>query len=113
MAGLLWTIICLVFLNIIDLCMTFAELLGLLRVIHAIRSWRNARKIRKLLKQGDDMDVRQFAFQVVLGLLRHAMTASPFIAQIVTDDNLTSISTAIVGVAGFAWSAYRKWKAAH
>lgn len=75
---------------------------------------RLAREIRKDIEslQEGTMDVKQFAIQTILGLLRHAMTASPFLSALVSEDQLVQIATVIAGLGGFVWSAYRKWKAA-
>lgn len=57
------------------------------------------------------MDMKVFAVQAVLAVLRHAMTASPF-AAMVTDDWLLQTATIIVGAGGMAWSLKRKAKPA-
>ncbi len=85
------------------LCVLFRTVLFLLiTTFHVIR----------LLLLGIQMNIQTFAVQTVLGLLRHLMTASPFLAALVSESQLVQVATVVVGGGGFLWSAYRKWKAA-
>ena len=50
--------------------------------------------------------------QIVLGIVRHAMTALAPLGLTLSDDALIQVSTVIVTLLGLAWSAVRKVKAA-
>ncbi len=58
------------------------------------------------------MDIKLFATQAVLAVLRHGMTALAPLGVVVTDDWLMQTAALIVGAAGMVWSLRRKVKPA-
>jgi hypothetical protein len=54
--------------------------------------------------------VNPIVFQVLLALLRHAMTALAPFGVTVSDDWMVQTITVIVGLVGFGWSVARKLK---
>jgi hypothetical protein len=61
--------------------------------------------------EGTNMD-KTVLVQLVWALLRHAMTAAGPLGVTLSDDALTQVATVLVTLAGLAWSAARKIKAA-
>lgn len=55
---------------------------------------------------------KALVIQLVLALLRHAMTAAGPLGLSMSDDALTQVATVAVTIGGLIWSASRKIKAA-
>lgn len=75
----------------------------------AKRAARRAGKTTEFINQPEESDMNTQVFvQIVLGLLRHAMTALAPLGIALSDDALVQFATVIVTGVGLIWSAMRK-----
>lgn len=87
--------------------------MSLRALIKAIK--QNRRRKRRLRELGIENEVSMFnqavVTQIVLGVLRHAMTAAAPLGVTVSDNFVVELAAILVGLGGLAWSAVRKVKA--
>ena len=98
-------------MNIRALFLAFRLIKGINRWRERRRLVRAARELRKVAVTGDtSMSNTTLIREIISALIRHSMTASPFLSALISENQVAQIAGGVVGVAGFAWSAYRKWK---
>jgi hypothetical protein len=86
---------------------TVAKLWLLIKPIKRIRERRRAKRAEF---SNQEVPVNPIVFQILLALLRHAMTALAPFGVTVSDDWMVQTITVIVGLVGFGWSVARKLK---
>lgn len=98
---------------------TLAKLWLLVKPVQRIRARRERKKAAAAaagvegefqFDEGSAMN-KTLAIQLLLAVLRHAMTAAGPLGVTLTDDTLTQIAALVVALAGLGWSAVRKVKA--
>jgi len=101
---------------------TVAKLWLVIRPVQRIKAWRKRRQARKAMPvdqvpedfnyQPDEDSSMNSAIgtQLVLALLRHAMTALAPLGIVVSDDWLVQTASLGIAVIGMAWSWTRKLK---
>lgn len=84
--------------------------------VRPIKRWKELREKRKA-RQGQPAETTEVsmnttvATQIVLAILRHAMTALAPLGLTVSDDWMVQTAGILVGAVGLAWSGVRKWQA--
>lgn len=107
--------------------LTATKLWLLVKPIKRIRAWRKRRRMRSWIEEhGQPVDEtledfnlpdedasmdQQVVTQILLGIVRHAMTASGA-GVYLSDDIVVQVVSAAVALAGALWMARRKIKAA-
>jgi hypothetical protein len=79
--------------------------------VRARRIRRGKAKQQKLQLEDPDMEKSAIVNQILLGVLRHAMTALPVGVVPLSDSALVEISSVVVGAVGLWWMGRRKVKA--